>query len=178
LQDADLIIELPDDIQVLGEDNNTKLLKKSLGDLGTGTSNVEKYTLVAMGTPNRIASIKTTLQYGIVGFSGRYEKSQSQTITIGGPIIDFNLSVPQKIISGEEFSFKINFVNNSIKSLSNIRIQLFYPWALIIPVQALNLLMETICGFGGCSILKSPPKLLFAELLLEKLAVFMKWELI
>ena len=145
LQDADLIIELPDDIQVLGEDNNTKLLKKSLGDLGTGTSNIEKYTLVAMGAPNRIASIKATLQYGIVGFSGRYEKSQNQTITIGGPIIDFNLSVPQKIISGEEFSFKINFVNNSIKSLSNIRIQLFYPLgfnytgASIEPVEGNNM---------------------------------------
>lgn len=145
LQDAILLIELPDNIQVLGSDNPTKLLKRDLGNLGTGTANIEKYTLVAMGTPNRIANIKATLQYGIVGFTGRFEKTQNQTITVGGPIVDFNISVPQKIVSGEEFSFKVNFINNSTKPLSNLRIQLFYPLgfnytgASIEPVEGNNM---------------------------------------
>ena len=128
LQDALLLVELPENIKILGSENgNTRLFKKELGDLGPGTTNIERFYLVAMGAPNRIESIKASLQYNIVGFSGRFEKFKTQTITIGGPIIDFNLSVPEKIVSGEEFSFKVNFVNNSNQAISNLKIQLFYP---------------------------------------------------
>jgi hypothetical protein len=128
LQNAQLLLSFPENIKIIGnEETNSYLFKKDLGNLGTGSSNIEKFYLVAMGTPNRIEKIRATLQYNIVGFDGRFEKSKEQTITIGGPVIDYNVSVPENIISGEEFSFKVNFTNNSDKPLSDLKIQLFYP---------------------------------------------------
>ncbi|MCX8016043.1 MAG: hypothetical protein N2692_01955 [Patescibacteria group bacterium] len=127
LQNTSLIVELPNNIKILGSENNGQIFRKELGDLGTGSNNVERLYLVAMGTPNRIDTIKATLQYNIVGFSGRFEKSKIQTITIGGPIIDYNLSVPEKIVSGEEFTIKVNFKNNSNQTIPELRLQLYYP---------------------------------------------------
>lgn len=145
LQNTDLIVELPNNIKILGMENNGQIYKKTLGDLGTGTNNVERLYLVAMGTPNRIDNIKATLQYNIAGFSGRFEKSKVQTITIGGPIIDYNLSVPEKIVSGEEFTIKLTFKNNSNQSIPQLRLQLYYPLGFtftsadINPVEGNNL---------------------------------------
>lgn len=127
LQNTSLVVELPSNIKILGIENNSQIFRKELGDLGTGSNNVERLYLVAMGTPNRIDIIKATLQYNIVGFSGRFEKSKIQTITIGGPIIDYNLSVPEKIVSGEEFAIKVNFKNNSNQTIPELRLQLYYP---------------------------------------------------
>jgi len=127
LQNTTLIVELPDNIKILGDQENTKIIRKELGDLGTGSNNIERLYLVAMGTANRVDTIKATLQYNIVGFNGRFEKSKIQTITIGGPIIDYSLSAPEKIVSGEEFSVKVKFTNNSNQPIPELRIQLFYP---------------------------------------------------
>jgi len=127
LQNTSLIIELPDNIKILGDQENTKIIRKELGDLGTGNNNIERFYLVAMGTANRVDTIKATLQYNIVGFNGRFEKSKVQTITVGGPIVDYSLSAPEKIVSGDEFSVKVKFTNNSNQIIPELRIQLFYP---------------------------------------------------
>lgn len=128
LQNAVLTLTLPENIKIIGsEDENINVFKKDLGNIGTGVSNIEKFNLIAMGSPNRVDTIKATLQYNIIGFDSRFEKIKEQTIAIGGPMVDFNLAVPQKIVSGKEFSFKVNFINNSNAPLSNLKIQLYYP---------------------------------------------------
>jgi len=127
LRNATLILELPKDVKSLTDPSQDSFIKRELGDLGTGSNNIQTFLLVAFGNSNRVANFKATLQYNLPGFGSRFEKSKNYDLAIGGLALDFNVLLPQNVISGEEFVFEIDYSNNTPRSLTSLKLQTFYP---------------------------------------------------
>ncbi|HRY77028.1 MAG TPA: hypothetical protein P5524_02640 [Candidatus Paceibacterota bacterium] len=127
LRDTTLIVELPKNIKSLSDASQDSFIKRDLGDLGTESSNTQTFNLVALGDANRVVSFKVTLQYNLPGFSSRFEKSDSQNLSINGAALTYNTVLPQNVISGEEFVYEIDYTNNTNQTLTGLKVQTFYP---------------------------------------------------
>ena len=127
LRATTLIVELPKNIKSLSDVSQDSFIKRDLGDLGTDSSNTQTFNLVALGDANRVVSFKVTLQYNLPGFSSRFEKSDTQDLSISGAALTYNTVLPQNVISGEEFVYEIDYINNTNQTLTNLKLQTFYP---------------------------------------------------
>lgn len=127
LRATTLIVELPKNIKSLSDVSQDSFIKRDLGDLGTDSSNTQTFNLVALGDANRVVSFKVTLQYDLPGFSSRFEKSDTQNLSISGAALTYNTVLPQNVISGEEFVYEIDYTNNTNQTLTNLKLQTFYP---------------------------------------------------
>lgn len=128
LKEATLLLRVPKEIKVLSDvAEDTVLIKRNLGDLATGTKDVQTFLLVFVGKPHQVIQLEASLQYNIAGFSGRFEKNLSQKITTGSPAIDFNLLLPEKVISGEDFVIQIEYFNRLEHPLTGLKFQVIYP---------------------------------------------------
>lgn len=127
LKNAVLTLELPEDVESVDDSGDGFFITRSLGDLGTGSSNNQLFNLVAAGGTNRVVEFEATLQYDLPGFSSRFEKAETKEVEIGGTALDLNLVLPTNIISGEEFTLELNYANNTGKTLTGLEVQAFYP---------------------------------------------------
>lgn len=128
LKEASLILKLPKEFKSLSDiTEDSVIIKRNLGDLATGTKASQNFLLIFIGKPHQVVQLEVVLQYNIVGFSGRFEKKFSRTITTNGPVLDFNLVLPEKIINGEDFVIQIEYFNRFAHPLKGLKFQLFYP---------------------------------------------------
>lgn len=126
LQGSTLILELPDNFRSM-DGENSNILKREIGDLGTDLKKSETFRLLTLGEPNRVAKFKAYLQYNIPGFTTRFEKLEEIDLDVSGFALGLNLSLPEKTLSGEEFTFTINYFNNTTKNIFGFKIKTAYP---------------------------------------------------
>jgi hypothetical protein len=127
LQNAILVLELPQDVQSLVDEPEGIFIRRVLGDLGTGSDSVQQFKLVSNGEQGSVLNFKAYLQYSLPGFSSRFEKMISQDINISGSSVSFNLVLPQSIVSNDEFIFQIEYFNNTNHKLPNLKAVVSYP---------------------------------------------------
>lgn len=127
LKDTELIIELPDDIVFLGSSSEKKIDSKIIGNLGAGGLSQETFKLLALAGESTIKKIKATVSYLPESLGSRFEVSRDIDFSVVGSSIDLDLSMPQKVFSGEEFETTITYKNISDTDFEDLRLKINYP---------------------------------------------------
>ncbi len=127
LEDAELLVELPEDIVFLGSSPEKRLDSKVLGNLGVGSLNQETFRLIALGGENTVKEIIVTVTYLPSSLGSKFEKSQAITFSVLEPVISLDLSLPQKVFAGEDFEIKVTYKNVSELDFSDLKLKMSYP---------------------------------------------------
>ena len=127
LKDAQLIVELPEDTALIGEELDKTFETKTLGTLGEGSITEQLYRFIILGGENSVKTVKTTLVYLPSALGSRFEKSATADIAVSGSSVDLDISLPQKIFSGEQLEAKVSYKNVSQAMLKDVRILMEYP---------------------------------------------------
>lgn len=127
LKDTELIVELPEDIAFLGSSPEKKIASKTIGNLGTGGLSEESFRLLALGGESSIKKIKVTVSYLPESLGSRFEVSRDIDFSVVGSSIDMDLSMPQKVFSGEEFETIVTYKNISDADFEGLRLKINYP---------------------------------------------------
>lgn len=138
LQDAKIFIELPPDLVFVGSATDKNLDSKNLGDLGAGSQTQETFRVLALGGDSTVKEIKATITYTPGSLGSRFEKSASVNFSVVGQSVSFDLSMPQKVFSGQDFDTVITYKNISGISLQNLQLKLTYPPAFKFLSASLN----------------------------------------
>jgi len=127
LEDTKLLIELPNNMVFVGSSQDRILETRNLGDLGAGDSVEESFQLLALGGENTVREIKATVSYLPDSLVSRFEKSESINFSVTESSIIFDISLPRKVFSGEEFETAILYKNTSSQNFDDLRLKLNYP---------------------------------------------------
>lgn len=127
LEDAELSVELPADVVFLGSPADKTIDFKILGNLGQGSLTQESFRLLATGGENTVKEIKVTVNYLPSSLGSKFEKTQSVAFSVVGAGTEFDIAVPQKVFSGEEFDAVVTYKNTSGGDLTGLRLKISYP---------------------------------------------------
>ena len=127
LNDAELMIELPEGIAFIGSSPEKIISSKRLGNIGEGSFVQEEFQLIALGGENTVKEIKATVSYMPKALGSRFERSESASFSIVNQSISLDISMPQKVFSGEEFEIEISYKNVGNRDLSDLRLKVLYP---------------------------------------------------
>ena len=138
LKEAQLMIELPEDMVFLGSSPDKTVDSKNLGNLGVGSLTQESYRLLSLAGENTIKEIKATVTYLPAALGSRFEKSSAVTFSVLESSLTLDMSLPQKVFSGEEFEVTVSYKNNTGQDLNNLKLKAVYPPAFTFRAAALR----------------------------------------
>ncbi len=118
---------MPPDLVFVGSAPDKNLDSKNLGNLGDGSLTQESFQLLALGGDSTVKEIKATVTYVPGSLGSRFEKSANVNFSVVGQSVNFDLSMPQKVFSGQDFDTVITYKNISSISLQNLQLKLVYP---------------------------------------------------
>ena len=128
LKDAHISIELPNGVFFTDDPKRTKLqLTKTIGDINVKSSGNVASSVVALGEQSSLKEFKLILNYKLSGLRSRFEKELRTQTTIGEPALAVDLVLPNKIQSGEQFSFEVHYTNTLDTPLKDAWIRLESP---------------------------------------------------
>ena len=127
LKEAQLMIELPEHMVFLGSSPDKTVDSKNLGNLGVGSLTQESYRLLSLAGENTIKEIKATVTYLPAALGSRFEKSSSVTFSVLESSLTLDMSLPQKVFSGERFEVTVAYKNNTGEDLNNLKLKVIYP---------------------------------------------------
>ena len=138
LSTTTLSLTLPAGLSFMGEPVGQRVMQWSVGRVASGASSSVTSTIIATGNPNSVANISAALLYN-PDSSGN---SQAQTdatanVVIGQPAVGLTITAPSSIASGQKFMMKVNYVNNAIDALPDLRIALQLPPAFTFSASSL-----------------------------------------
>jgi len=128
LTDVRLSVTLPDGLSYAGEAQDQRVREASIGDVGPGSIQKQDFSILAVKDPQTLKRIEAKVNYKVasdsrVGFEVRAEAD----VPIGQPAVSLSFSLPEKVLSGENFSVTLNYENVSGKDYPNLRIRIDSP---------------------------------------------------
>lgn len=128
LDDVKLSLVLPEGIVFVGQAGEQRVLEKLVGDLGPGSLNQESFNLVVLDGAETLKRLEAKLSYKLAGGSATVFESSAETdLAVGRPAVDLSFSLPEKVLSGEDFEMSLVYRNNSRENLKNLEIKMDYP---------------------------------------------------
>lgn len=128
LKSAKLSIALPDGIALVGVAQSQRIREQALGDLGPGSVNQEKMSLIATDGSQTLKRLEATLTYAVSEESrAQFEAKGDVDIPIGEPAVSLNFMTPQNVVSGQNFDVVVTYKNNTARELKNVTVKLDYP---------------------------------------------------
>lgn len=103
-------------------------LKESLADLSPGESVTKNIQAVFLGRQGETKEIQVLVDYRVKGSSAVFTKEKVSEVSIGSAPVTINISRPEKVDSGEEFSIVATAVANSEETLRNVILRAEYPY--------------------------------------------------
>ncbi len=88
---------------------------------------VKSFRIRLAGERGNIKYLMAGLSYRPENINSSFENSTSFKISINSVLLGLYLVAPQKTIGGGEVSYILDYINNSDKDFSNLRIELKYP---------------------------------------------------
>ena len=125
LQDPVLIFEYPTGA-VLSGDQDTRVTQ-SLDDIYPGQEQNFSFTGRLLGKEGEIKEARALLQYTPRNLNAQFESETVATTVISHAPLSFELDLPSRMETGQEFSFALNYFSNSDYPLSDLRIKIEYP---------------------------------------------------
>ena len=127
LEDVRLTVELPPGMAFVGSAEEKDVESKSLGTLGVGSLTKEHFDLIALAGEDTIASLKATVTYRTPSLQSEFEKNASVDLPVQGSVVLLDLTLPEKIFSGESFGTAISYKNTGDLDLKNLELTVSFP---------------------------------------------------
>jgi len=126
LSKAKLIIDYPQgSYSPEGNELTQEIIE--LGEIAPKKEEVKSFKVRIAGEKGSIRLLAVRLNYQPENISSRFENFASFKIKISSVLIDLYLTTPSKAISGEEVSYALDYLNNSDRDFSDLRVELIYP---------------------------------------------------
>jgi hypothetical protein len=128
LGDVNLSLILPEGLAFMGQPKDRRVSEKLVGDLGPGSLGQESFDLIALDGADSLKRIEAKLTYKLGGGSGAvFESSAKTDLALGRPAADMSFSVPERVLSGEDFEISLTYRNNTREDLKNLELKIDYP---------------------------------------------------
>lgn len=133
LKDAKLSVFLPDGLVFAGRSVDQRGYDYSVGDIGPGSVNQEKISLIATEGPQSFKKLSAKIAYSLASAQGaQFEANSSADLGIGPEAITLNVSLPKSAANGETFDVVFKYQNNLPSEFKGLRLKISYPPAFSI----------------------------------------------
>lgn len=133
LKDAKLSVFLPDGLVFAGRSADQRGYDYSIGDIGPGSVNQEKISLIALDGPQSFKKLSAKVAYSLASAqSAQFEANSSADLGIGPESITLNVSLPKSAANGESFDVVFKYQNNLPTEFKGLRLKLSYPPAFTV----------------------------------------------
>ena len=126
LEEPKLIFEYPR--QAIVPEDKPLWQEIILGDIYPGEEKTIPFGAKLLGQEGERLVAKANLSYRPKNLKARYESATTFTTQIKSVPLTFEFDLPSKIESGKNFTFRINYFSNLDYPLTNLRIQIEYPF--------------------------------------------------
>lgn len=125
LENAIVIFEYPENS--LPSQGALLRATKQLEDIYPGQEDSLAFKVRLFGAEGDIKEAKVMLSYKPRNLNARYEAETSATTIISLVPLNFDLDLPSRIESNQQFTFALNYFSNSDYPLSDLKIEIEYP---------------------------------------------------
>jgi hypothetical protein len=123
-----LTVVLPDGISFVGDDPSERAKEYSLGDMASGTVVAQSSTIIVTGNPETLERINAKLTYNTpTTAQAQFETDAQTNFLVGDAAIALSYNSPSSIISGQSFTFAVNYHNLTNQEMDNVAIQANFP---------------------------------------------------
>jgi hypothetical protein len=128
LSDATISVILPDGLSYSGEAQDQRVRQQSIGDVGPGSIAKQEIEVIAVKDPQTIKRVEAKVSYRIGAESRiQYQAQATGDVSIGQPAVQISFSLPEKVLSGENVTAKLNYENISGKDYPGLVLRVDYP---------------------------------------------------
>lgn len=125
LENVSLFFELPKGS--LSEDEPKGRLTRRLQDIYPGQEQTLQFKARLFGREREVKEARATLSYNPKNLHARFEAETKGITIISFVPLNFELDLPSRTESEQQFSFALNYFSNSEYPLSDLRIKIEYP---------------------------------------------------
>ncbi|MDO8577408.1 MAG: hypothetical protein Q7R55_00885 [Candidatus Wildermuthbacteria bacterium] len=125
LEKAALVFEYPQGS--LSSQGESLRVNQSLAEIYPGQEETLQFKARLFGKEGDIKEAKAFLSYTPKNLTAKYESETKGTTVISFVPLNFELDLPSRTESDQQFSFALNYFSNSEFPLSNLRIKIEYP---------------------------------------------------
>ncbi len=102
--------------------------REELGVIGAGDEAVRNVRFVLIGSPGEQKEIKFSVEYKVLGSNATFYKDKVYPVTIGSAPLGLNISAPEHVNSGADFTTTASISLNSTEILKNVMLRAEYPY--------------------------------------------------
>lgn len=102
-------------------------LTQSVEDIYPGQEQNLSFRVRLFGKEGELKEAKVLMQYTPKNLNAKFESNTSVTTSISAVPLNFELDLPSRTESSQQFTFDLNYFSNSEYPLSDLRIKLEYP---------------------------------------------------
>jgi len=148
LEDAELSLEIPEELVFVGKDSGDIIEFKDLGNLGVGSIAEERFSLVALYGENNIRQIIVSVSYTPGSVGSRFKKTAEAPFSILGTSIGFDIEIPNKVFGGEAFTLRMKYENKGTTDMNDLSLTLAAPQAFTIKSASLDITSKNTWQIG------------------------------
>lgn len=100
--------------------------QKLLGTISRKSEGKEEFRIRFIGEKEDIKNLSVKLDYQPQNINSRFENTATLKTEINSVLVGINIEGSEKIISGQEISYRIEYENKTSQDISNLRIKLNY----------------------------------------------------
>ncbi|HXF44157.1 MAG TPA: hypothetical protein VNK70_01700 [Candidatus Paceibacterota bacterium] len=126
LNQAEIVVNLPDDIHLLGNGDSSFLLTDSVGDMGSGSLVKRTYRFLLTAGSGSEKTITFKFSY-LSGGRTRFQTSEDYRVRTGREAIEFEVKKPAQILPTSAFEMEIVYRNVSDFDFPETVLEIQYP---------------------------------------------------
>jgi len=128
LKNARLSLSVPDNVSFVGESEGQRVKEKFLGDVGPGSLSKESFNLISTQGGDETRTLKAKLVYSVApDATVSYEIQSESDISVSRPSVELTIEAPDRVSSGQDFRFKVKYINDSGEDMKNLSLKIDYP---------------------------------------------------
>jgi hypothetical protein len=121
-------VQLPQNA-VLADDPNRRVIEERLPDVQAGESVRREYRVLITGTSYQTYQFsgEALFQYGESTLSSKFQKEASVSVIARNPVVSVDISLPESVMSGQEFEIEARYKNETDAVVRGILLQFDLP---------------------------------------------------
>ncbi len=127
LKNVFLTVDLPDGAVFAGNDEERRLEKKNLGDIGEGSLISETYRVVFLRGGETNQKLKANISYLPANLGASFEANGETEVAVKDSGVSVQLVGPDSVLSGQEFELDVVYKNVSDADFTGLELKLEYP---------------------------------------------------
>jgi len=150
LTGAILTVILPDGMSFVGDDPSERAKEYPLAAIDPGAVAAQSSTIIVTGAPNSLQRINVKLTYNTPATAQtQFETDGEANVVVGDSAISLSYgSTTQYVVSGQSFSFTVDYGNNTTQEIDNVSVQIKYPPAFTFATSSILATGNNIWNIG------------------------------